>query len=320
MTQKRSLNKARIFFMYVKIYGLISYTLFSGCSPKNGDNTTSSQIFHIATTTGILEDAVKNIVRDSAHVQALMGPGVDPHIYKATQGDIKILSQANLIFHNGLHLEGKLSEVLEKLSRTREVIAASAGVPSHQYLTLMEEVESYDPHLWFDVSLWRQVVNFLGNEIMKRDTVRTKYYEQNTALYLKKLDSLHQAVKSKIQEIPQKQRVLITAHDAFGYFGRAYDIEVKGLQGISTVADIGLRDVSNLVKFIVEHNIKAVFIESSVSPKAIEAVVEGCRQRGHQVAIGGTLYSDALGAKGSGAETYIDMVDANVRTIVDALK
>lgn len=274
----------------------------------------------VVTTTGILKDAVANIVGDAAEVESIMGSGVDPHLYKATQGDLNKLTGADVIIYNGLHLEGKMGEVLEKLSRQKTVIAAGEGIPETDLRSSTQFQGSYDPHLWFDVSLWMQVVIYISTELQKKDPQNAEVYQQQTAAYLRRLSELHNEVKAAVSAIPESQRILITAHDAFGYFGEAYGIQVRGLQGISTVSEFGLQDVSSLVKFIADNKIKAVFVESSVSPKAIEAVVEGSRQRGHDVKIGGTLYSDALGADSTPEGTYEGMVRYNVNTIVSSLK
>ncbi|MHC2991224.1 manganese transporter [Pontibacter sp. HJ8] len=274
----------------------------------------------IVTTTGILKDAVANIAGDAAEVESIMGSGVDPHLYKATQGDLNKLTGADVIIYNGLHLEGKMGEVLDKLSRQKTVIAAADGIPETELRSAPQFQDSHDPHIWFDVDLWQQVVKHLSNELQKKDPQHAALYQQRTEAYLQKLQALDAEVTTAIASIPEQQRILITAHDAFGYFGDAYNIQVRGLQGISTVSEFGLQDVSSLVKFIADNKIRAVFVESSVSPKAIEAVVEGSKQRGHDVRIGGTLYSDALGADGTPEGTYEGMVRYNVRTIVSSLK
>lgn len=289
-----------------------------GCSAPKDDVKDDGRI-RIVTTTGMIADAVKNIVKDSAEVIALMGSGVDPHLYKATQGDLDKLTTADIIFYNGLHLEGKMGEVFQKLSRQKPVVAVAEAIEKDRLLTNSDFEGAYDPHVWFDVSLWKEVVNKLNQVVQSLDTGKAAYYSKNAEEYLIKLDSLHLAVSMEIGEIPEEHRVLITAHDAFSYFGRAYNIEVKGLQGISTMAEYGLRDVSDLVTFIIERNIKAVYVETSVSEKAIQAVVEGCKQKGHNLKIGGTLYSDAMGPANSPEGTYIGMVDANIRAIVKGL-
>ncbi|MEP2772213.1 MAG: zinc ABC transporter substrate-binding protein [Fulvivirga sp.] len=274
----------------------------------------------IVTTTGMIEDAVKNIVKDSADVQALMGPGVDPHLYKATQGDLERLTSAHVIFYNGLHLEGKMGEVLSKLGVRKPVVAVADQIDSTKLKSAPNYGYAIDPHVWFDISLWTEAVITAKKAMQEIDSVNAGYYEQNAKAYIAELEALHLWVKEEIGKIPADQRILITAHDAFGYFGEAYNIEVRGLQGISTLSEYGLKDVSDLVNFIVKNQIKAVFVETSVPQRAINAVVEGCKERGFDVKIGGNLYSDAMGAKGTPEGTYIGMVRANVNTIVNALK
>jgi manganese/zinc/iron transport system substrate-binding protein len=274
----------------------------------------------IVATTSMLGDAIKHIVQDSAMVITLMGPGIDPHVYKASPRDIKNLSQADVIFYNGLHLEGKMADVLHNFSKRKPVYAASNALDSIQYLGDPNFAEGVDPHIWFDVALWKQVVNYISLQLQAMDQIAAPYYKANTALYFKQLDELHQTTQEAIQQIPKNQRVLITAHDAFAYFGRAYQIEVKGLQGISTVEECGLRDITDLVDFIITRKIKAIFPESSVADKPLRAVVEGCKKRGHQVILGPELYSDALGQAGTSEGTYVGMMNCNVKTIVNALK
>ncbi|AKQ45480.1 manganese transporter [Rufibacter radiotolerans] len=296
--------------------------LLAGCTSKetNGFKAHQQGKKYIVTTTSILRDAVANIVGKAAVVDALMGAGVDPHLYKAALGDLQTLREADVIIYNGLHLEGKMGEVLEKLARQKTVWSAAEGLPEDRLRRTPEFQDSHDPHIWFDVQLWRQVTEHLSQKLQKLDPANAPVYQQNTQRYLAQLDSLHQWTKSEMASIPAQQRILITAHDAFGYFGRAYGIEVKGLQGISTVSEFGLQDVSSLVNFIVDRQVKAIFVESSVSQKAIQAVLEGCRQKGHDVKLGGTLYSDALGAQEGSAGTYVGMVQANVQKIAKALK
>lgn len=297
---------------------------FAGCqSEKNnhdGDFNQPPARLHIVTTTGMIADAVKNIVGDSADVEALMGPGVDPHLYKATQGDLQKLDEADVIFYNGLHLEGKLVEVLEKLARRKPVIPVSKRIAPTLLNKAPGSTDAYDPHIWFDVKLWQQAVMQIADTLRAYDLKSRNYFQSNATTYLARLDSLHTWVYNEIASIPEQQRVLVTAHDAFGYFSAAYYIEVRGLQGISTVSEFGLQDITRLVDLITTRGIKAVFVESSVPRRSIEAVVAGCRERGHEVTIGGTLYSDAMGEKGTPEGTYIGMVSANVQTIVGALK
>jgi manganese/zinc/iron transport system substrate-binding protein len=293
-----------------------SSLFFFSCQRERKEFHTNGK-FRIATTTSMLADGVKLLVGDQAEVISLMGTGVDPHLYKATAHDLSLLQQADLILYNGLHLEGKMSEMLEKLKRRKKVLALSDGIPKS--LLRQTGPHTYDPHIWFDVALWKQGWLYIAKELSKDSTLNIGI-QRHQVTFFKGLDSLHQWTTVQLQSIPEASRVLVTAHDAFGYFGRAYHIDVLGLQGISTVSDFGLKDISLLVDDIVKRKVKAVFIETSVSPKAIEAVVEGCQSRGHHIRIGGALYSDAMGASGTFEGTYIGMVKTNVTTIVNGLK
>lgn len=278
-----------------------------------------SEKLNIVCTTGMIGDALMHIAGDAAQVTTLMGPGVDPHLYKPTQGDLGLLSQADVIVYNGLHLEGKMGEILQKLSRTKTVIALGELLPPELLRHPEGDSKAYDPHIWFDVSLWARAVRETGKQLAQTDSSNAALFRANTAAYASQLDNLHHRVLERMASIPPEQRVLVTAHDAFGYFGRAYHMEVRGLQGISTASEYGLRDISDMVNFLTERKIKAVFVESSVPAKSLEAVLEGCARRGHQVRIGGHLYSDAMGEKGSPTGSYTGMVEANVETIVGAL-
>ncbi len=291
--------------------------LMVACQPKE---TTSEGKTKIVATTGMIADAIKNIVKDSAEVEALMGPGVDPHLYKATQGDLSKLTNADYIFYNGLYLEGKMEEIFPRLGRIKPVVAVAEVIAGERLRNSPIYQNAYDPHLWFDVSLWSEVVEFTLASLVELEPDNADYYNSNAKAYLTSLDSLHAAIKMELLKIPEEQRVLVTAHDAFGYFGQAYDVEVKGLQGLSTLTEFGLKDITDLVDFIISRKIKAVFIETSVSERAINAVVEGCQKKGWDVEIGGALYSDAMGEAGTFEGTYIGMVSANVKTIVGALK
>lgn len=299
---------------------LIACGLLVGCQQPSRHQREPGQKIKIVTTTGMIADAVSNIAGDQADVEALMGPGVDPHLYKATQGDLQRLTEADVIFYNGLHLEGKMGEVFEKLGRMKPVIAVADEIPEDRLRKVPGFAGAYDPHIWFDVSLWKEAVKSVDKFLQEYDTVHRDEYAHRAKLYMEKLDSLDRAVRESIATIPATQRVLITAHDAFGYFGDAYEIEVRGLQGISTLSGFGLRDVTELVDYIIKRQVKAVFVETSVSRRSIEAVMAGCREKGWNVSIGGSLFSDAMGAAGTTEGTYIGMVNANVRTIVNSLK
>jgi manganese/zinc/iron transport system substrate-binding protein len=300
------------------IFALGSVVVFNGCATR--PERDASHPLRVVATTGIIADAIQQIAQGAVDVHALMGPGVDPHLYKATQGDVKHLLHADVIFYNGLHLEGKMGEIFEKLARKRTVVAVTDHIPRNALRGVAGYDNTYDPHVWFDISLWKNVVTTIAETLMALDTPRALVYQQNLVRYQAQLDSLEGAVRHAIQQIPPQQRVLITAHDAFGYFGDAYDLEERALQGISTMSEFGVRDVTDLVDFIVTRKIKAIFVEASLSPRSIEAVLAGCRKRGWEVHIGGHLYTDALGDAGSGADTYIAMVHHNVSTLVESLR
>jgi manganese/zinc/iron transport system substrate-binding protein len=298
--------------------GLLALGL-AACQPRQAERPAGK--LRIACTTGMLADALAQIAGDSAEVAALMGPGVDPHLYKATHGDLKKLTRADLIFYNGLHLEGKMASLLKKLARRKPVIALGEALPPARLLAVGGTPPSYDPHLWFDVRLWREVVAQAAQALAQHGTpAQQAYFQANARRYAAELDTLDREVRQVLAQVPPAQRILVTSHDAFGYFGRAYGLEVRGLQGFSTLTDFGLRDINELVDYIVQHRLRAIFVESSVPPKAIEAVVAGCQARGHAVRLAGPLYSDALGAPGTPEGTYAGMVRANAQAIAAALR
>ena len=302
-------------------FSLLHLSLLSLCllSCQSSKKTAPVNKLQVVATTSMIYDAVYVIAGDSVEATALMGPGVDPHLYKATQGDLKKLSHADLILYNGLFLEGKMGDVLKKQSRLKAVVAVAEAIPKSQLRSHPQYKDAHDPHVWFDVQLWKQVVEVVSLALQKEDARNKSFYKSNTLKYIEQLDNLDKWVRDTINQISSTQRVLITAHDAFGYFGKAYGMEVIGLQGISTQAEFGLRDISNLVQYAVERKIRAVFVETSVPEKALRAVVEGAAAQGHTLRIGGSLYSDAMGAFGTIEGTYVGMVKANVRTIVKAL-
>ncbi|NNC95740.1 MAG: zinc ABC transporter solute-binding protein [Chitinophagales bacterium] len=292
--------------------------LFVGC--KSVDKASQSDKLYIVTTTGMIADGIRNICGDAAEVVPLMGSGIDPHYYKATQSDLEKLRKADIIFYNGLLLEGKMTAIFEKLAKTKAVFAVSNNLSKDQIRQDPQNPGVSDPHIWFDVSLWSSCMSYAANLLVEKDPANEAIYKANAEQYLGDLKELHVRTKNKISEIPDSQRVLITTHDAFGYFGRAYDMEVHGLQGISTVSDIGLADIKEMTEMIISRNIKAVFVESSVSDRDINAVISGCKEKGHQLKLGGVLYADAMGEDGTVEGTYIGMVNSNVDKIVNALK
>lgn len=307
------------------IFGvMLGITVFtagcSGTSPSVKTDAENKKINIVATTT-MLTDLSRIIGGDRVTAEGLMGPGVDPHLYQASAGDVSLMQNADVVVYNGLHLEGKMGEIFENLeSQEPAVICIEKGLDESMLLGWENASSIHDPHIWFDVSLWKQAAKAVADGMTKYDPDGKTVYEGNLASYLKELDETDAYIHKRAKEIPEAQRVLVTAHDAFQYFGKAYGFEVKGLQGISTDAEAGTADVSNLADFIVERKIKAIFIESSVPLKNIEALQAAVKARGFDVAIGGELYSDSLGDEKSGASTYITMVKANIDTIVNALK
>lgn len=291
----------------------------TGCDkPEGGD--LSARKLRITTTVGMIADTVRNVGGDRVEVTGLMGPGVDPHLYKASEGDVSSLQDADLIFYNGLNLEGKMADLFVKMaSLGKPTVAVTEGIDPSLLREPPEFQGHYDPHVWFDVSMWEQTIPPVVAALSKADPGSKALYEANGKAYSLKLVQLHEYCQERLAEVPKARRVLITAHDAFGYFGRAYDVEVVGLQGISTVSEISLSDVQRLVDLISGRKIRAVFVESSVPKRSIEAVVSGCKARGHEVKIGGTLFSDAMGQPGTEEGTYLGMVRHNVETVVKAL-
>lgn len=301
------------------IAALFLFTVLS-CSSDNSQTGSDDEAVNIVATTGMIADAARVIGGDKVRVKGLMGPGVDPHLYKASAGDVALLSNADLILYNGLHLEGKMSEIFKQMEkRGIDTVAVTDGIDRGVLLAHPEYEGNYDPHLWFDVSLWKQVVADIGNSLIAEDPENADYYSANTDAYLVELTELDEYVKSKTDALPENKRVLITAHDAFNYFGKGYGFQVKGLQGISTDSEAGTADVQELAAFIVERQLPAVFVESSVPPKYIEAVQAAVGARGYNVEVGGEIFSDALGNPETPEGTYVGMVRHNIDTIVDAL-
>ena len=274
----------------------------------------------IVTTTTMITDLVHNIGGDSVTVQGLMGSGVDPHLYKASEGDVSKLTSADVVFYSGLHLEGKLVDVFEKMGRNSKTIALAEVLDKNGLISSEYFASNYDPHIWFNIEYWKQITNYLTEELSKLDPDNTELFQQNKVSYLKKLDALEEQVRKTIATLPEEKRVLVTAHDAFNYFGNEYGFEVVGLQGLSTATEAGVQDVQNLAKLIIDKKVKAIFVETSVPRRTIEALQKAVWAQGFKVEIGGTLFSDALGSAGTEEGTYIGMFTHNVNTIVNALK
>ncbi len=299
------------------VFILLTSLLLSSCK----DSTPNNGKLNIVTTTTMITDVVTRIGGDKINIQGLMGSGVDPHLYKASEGDVTKLARANLIFYGGLHLEGKLVDVFEKMgSQNIKTIAVSDALDPNTLISSALFASNYDPHIWFDVKNWELITTFVAKQLSEASPENKAFFEENGANYLKELKVLDAEVKSIISTLPEEKRILVTAHDAFNYFGQAYGFEVVGLQGLSTATEAGVQDVQNLANFIIDKKIKAIFVESSVPRRTIEALQAAVNSKKHQVEIGGTLYSDALGNAGTVEGTYIGMFKYNVNTIVNALK
>jgi manganese/zinc/iron transport system substrate-binding protein len=275
----------------------------------------------VTTTVTMVSDLVKNVGGDRVEVQGLMGPGVDPHLYKATASDVSKLSGADVIFYSGLLLEGKMQDIFTAMARSkRYVYAVTEAIPDDKLLSPPEFSGHHDPHVWFEVPLWAKCIDTVVKGLSEFDPKGKSHYEERAAVYRKKLDELHQWALRRASELPKEKRILVTSHDAFNYFGRAYGFKVVGLQGISTVTEVGTADMAKMVDFIKKNKIKGIFIESSVPPHAIKRISEDAA-----VKIGGELFSDAMGTPGqieNGYDlgTYEGMVKHNINTIVEALK
>jgi len=293
------------------VYSLLIYKL----SPLQYTKTKP----YIICTTTIIADTVKNIGQDCIEVISLMGPGIDPHLYKPVESDILKISSADVIFYNGLHLEAKMADLFEQLATTQTTIAVTKDIPTDKILPIVGYDNTYDPHVWFDITLWIYTVQTVYEALVEKSPEHQSFYEKNKNEYIHKLEKTLITTQEIIQDIPQEKMILITAHDAFSYFGRLYDCKVVALQGISTESSPGAYDLQKIIQLICEHNIPAIFIESSIPIKNIMAIQEGVASCHKKVQLGGELYSDALGPKNSSGATYIDMIMHNVTTITYAL-
>lgn len=245
---------------------------------------------------------------------------MDPHLYKPTRGDVAALLSADIVFYSGLMLEGKMADTLVKVARGGKPVHAVTELIDEKFLLEPPEMQGHhDPHVWMDVSAWSRCVGVVAEALSNYDPAGKSAYEANAAKLVKELETLHDYAKKSIASIPEKSRVLVTAHDAFNYFGRAYGIEVLGIQGISTESEAGLEDINKLVDLLVARSVGAVFVETSVADKNVRALVEGAKARGRAIRIGGSLFSDAMGAPGTYEGTYIGMIDHNVTAITRAL-
>jgi manganese/zinc/iron transport system substrate-binding protein len=293
---------------------LLAASLCAGCGPAA---TVGARKKVVTTTTGMMGDLIKRVARDTVELIELMGPGIDPHLYKPKESAIRKLFQADLILYSGLHLEGKMARLFERSAKAHAA-ARDPFVPPKQ---LLEDEGAHDPHIWFDVSLWAGALDAVTHDLCELNPDHATAYRARAARYRAELLALHQEVKDALATVPKARRVMVTAHDAFRYFGRAYDVDVVGLQGVSTANQAGLRKVQDVVDTVVSRGVKALFVESSVPDDGVKAVLTRCQGLGHTVRIAEEeLFSDAMGPPGTPEGTYVGMIRHNVRVIVDALK
>lgn len=280
----------------------------------------ASEPHNVVATTGMIADLVRHVGGERVEVAQIVPAGGDPHSYTPTRRDVLRLSQADIIFYNGLLLEGRMGDIIGRMrQRGKPVHAVAEIIQGQGDFVLTDEDDEYDPHLWMDVGGWIRALHVVRDALIEFDPAAKDYFATNAAAYQKDLEQLDAYIRSIVATIPEDRRILVTAHDAFGYFGRAYGVEVHAVQGLSTESEAGLQDIERLVRFLVERQISAVFVETSVADRNVLAVVEGVRARGGNVIIGGELFSDAMGPSGTYEGTYIGMLDHNATTIVRAL-
>lgn len=303
--------------MKIIVYIAFCLLILQSCSDDHSEN----KRFTVVTTTTMITDLVKNVGGDIVQVEGLMGAGVDPHLYKASEGDVLKLSNADMVMYNGLHLEGKLEDVFERMkSQNMKTIAVTDVLDKSDLLSSTLFESNYDPHIWFNIEYWERIAHFVAEKLGESLPEKADMFKENAESYGKQLHALKAKVTEQIATLPVDQRRLVTAHDAFNYFGEVFEFDVVGLQGLSTATEAGVKDVQQTAAYIIDHKVKAIFIESSVPRRTVEALQAGVNSKDHQVEIGGTLYSDALGNPGEKEGTYIGMFEYNVETIVNALK
>lgn len=306
----------------MRVFFLLSLFLaaLAGCGDQSSASKKLAYPYRVVTTVGMVTDIVRQVAGEKAKVEGIIGEGVDPHLYKPTRNDVAALLGGDAVFYSGLLLEGKMADTLVKVaSQGKKVFAVTELIEEKYLLELPGSQGHYDPHVWMDVQAWMKAVEAVAKALSGFDPPNAGHYQKNAQAYLQELARLDGYVRGVIASIPERGRVLVTAHDAFSYFGRAYKIEVKGIQGISTESEAGLGDINRLVDFIVARGIRAVFVETSVPEKNVRALIEGAAARGKKVTVGGSLFSDAMGTAGTYEGTYIGMIDHNATLIAWAL-
>lgn len=307
---------------HISIHLLLA-ALLTGCqnnaTPSSEAAPGSGTPLKVLATVGMVADLVQQIGGEHTHVKQLMGAGVDPHLYKATRDDMQQIMSVDLVFSSGLMLEGRLQDTLQKVGEKHPVYAITSRLPTDMLLSPGGGSGHPDPHVWMDIAAWSSCTDVIVDALSEQDAKHVDEFKANAASLRQRLQALHEYGLSSIASIPPSNRVLVTSHDAFSYFGRAYGLEVVGVQGLSTESEAGLQRMNELVDLLVERKISAVFVESSVPRKNILALIDGAKSRGHEVQVGGELYSDAMGAEGTYEGTYVGMLDHNITTVTHAL-
>ncbi|PMR68522.1 metal ABC transporter solute-binding protein, Zn/Mn family [Halomonas heilongjiangensis] len=278
-----------------------------------------SDRLQLVATTGMIADVLRQVGGEQVEVRGLMGEGVDPHLYRQTRSDVTAMTRAEAVFWNGLYLEAQLEEFLGRLGQRKPVFAVGEAVPVEERLADEEYPDQSDPHVWMDPGRWRHVVLAIRDALSELAPEHAEAFAQRADDYLEELEALDAYAREVLTSVPEEARVLVTAHDAFGYFGDAYGFEVLGIQGFSTESEAGLARIESMVNVLVEREIGAIFVESSVSDRNIRALIEGAAAKGHEVRIGGELFSDAMGGRGTYEGTWLGMIDHNVSLIAHSL-
>jgi manganese/zinc/iron transport system substrate-binding protein len=316
-----------------RLIALVTLLGLTGCRPVASDPHDAAEgrnykfggqyPLYAVCTIGQVTEMVQRVGGEHVKAEGIMGPGVDPHLYTAVASDISRLSKADVIFYNGLHLEGRMAELFVKMARTRPALAVTERLQEREDKRLRTPPDFeglHDPHVWHDPMMWADCVTDVAEMLAEFDPPHAEDYRKNAEAYRKEIQELNQFCRDELATIPKERRVLVTAHDAFGYFGAAYDIEVFGLKGISTEEEKDLAHQEEIQRMLIERKVPAVFVETAVAARTVESLVEPARAAGHELKIGGELYADALGPADSDAATYAGMIRHNVRTITEALK
>lgn len=304
----------------ISVFSALTAMLAAAACSETPARPDATGPLRVVCTTGMIADAASAIAGEHAEVVGLMGSGVDPHLYKPTRSDMARISEADIVFYNGLHLEGKMIDALVRAATAgRKVYAVTESIDEAYLLEPPGFEGAYDPHVWMDPSAWSRAVEVIRDRLIGIDPAHKEAYEANAAAYLGRIEALDAYASRVLESVPEGSRVLVTAHDAFNYFGRRYGFEVVGIQGISTESEAGVRDIERLVDLLVTRRIGAVFVETTVAERNIQALIAGAERRGHAVSIGGSLFSDAMGEAGTYEGTYLGMIDHNVTTIARAL-